>query len=252
MAKKKSFGTSVKEFFKGTPESTMSIPTMDKSQMGILNQLEPQVMQGLQQQQNQPNPLQALQNYIGQQSQQGFQPQQLLNQLLGNLQNNSFDFAPFEQQARTDFQQKTIPSILERFNAMGSNSDSSGLRRDLGAASSGLETGLGQLRGQFGLQQQGLQQELLKNLLGAQIADRGFMGNLLGQGASLGLQQQGQGMNNTFSLLSALMQPRFQSVYSPAQPGAGSSILGGLGRLGTAAASAYFNPAGFALQQLLK
>ncbi len=52
---------------------------------------------------------------------------------------------------------------------MGSNSDSSGLRRDLGAASSGLETGLGQLRGQFGLQQQGLQQELLKNLLGAQF-----------------------------------------------------------------------------------
>lgn len=125
---------------------------------------------------------------------------QILSMGLNGLQNlnQSFDFSPIERQARTQFQTNTIPSIAERFTAMGSGPGSSNFIGRLGAAGAGLEQSLASLRSNLGLQQQGQQQNFLSNLL------------------SLGLQ------------------PQTDTLHSPEQPGflqsAGVPILQGLGQ----------------------
>lgn len=100
------------------------------------------------------------------------QQQNLLSQILGQssgaLQNlqKPFDFSPIENQARTGFQQQTIPSIAERFTSMGGGALSSpAFASQLGQAGAGLETNLAGLKSQIGLQQQGQQQNMLMNLL---------------------------------------------------------------------------------------
>lgn len=92
---------------------------------------------------------------------------QLLQQGLGGLQNQQqFNFEPIAQQARTNFKANTIPSIAERFASMGSDRGSSALIGSLGAAGSNLEQGLATLKSQYGLQQQGQQNQLYQTLLG--------------------------------------------------------------------------------------
>lgn len=76
-----------------------------------------------------------------------------------------FDFAPIAQQARTQFQQQTIPSIAERFTSMGGQR-SSGFQEALGGAGAGLEEALASQGAQFGMQQQGQQMNQLMQLLG--------------------------------------------------------------------------------------
>lgn len=88
-----------------------------------------------------------------------------LNQL-GNVQQNRFDFAPIQQQAMTNFKQQTLPTIAERFTSMGGQG-SSAFGQQLGAAGANLEENLAALKSQYGLQQQGLDQNLLAMLLGA-------------------------------------------------------------------------------------
>lgn len=104
---------------------------------------------------------------------QRFTPQQeqalnsILQQALGGLQGNQFDFGPIEQQARTGFAQQTIPSIAERFTSMGEGGQgSSAFQSALGRAGAGLEQGLAGMKQQYGLQQQGN----LQNLLGMGLA----------------------------------------------------------------------------------
>lgn len=133
---------------------------------------------------------------------------QILQQLLALLQQNVggqpnyTGFEPVEQRARTQFQSQTIPSLAERFTAMGSGGSqrSSAFQGALGSAASGLEQGLAALRAQYGLQQQGLQQNNLANLLRG-----GF-------------------------------QPSFESSYFPRQPGflenVGTQVLPSAARLG--------------------
>jgi len=136
---------------------------------------------------------------------QRFNPQQqnVLNQLLSQgfsgLQNQQqFDFNPIEQQAKQQFQSDIVPSIAERFTAMGSGPRSSNFAATLGGAGAGLAQSLAALKSQIGLQQQGQQQNLLQNLL------------------QLGLT------------------PQFENAYTPEQPGfaesAGAPILQGLGQ----------------------
>ena len=125
---------------------------------------------------------------------------QILSQGLSGLQGmqGKFDFAPIEQQARSNFNTQTIPSIAERFTSLGSGSqNSSAFQNALGSAGSGLEQSLAALKSQYGLQQQGMNQNLIQNLLG-------------------------------FGL-----QPRYENAYFPRQPGfaenAGSSLFQGFG-----------------------
>ncbi len=130
------------------------------------------------------------------------------NQLLPQVQ-QGFNFAPIAQQARTQFNTQTIPSLAERFTAMG-NQGSSDFRAALGSAGAGLEEGLAGLQSQYDFANQGQQQQLLLSLLG------------------LGLQ------------------PQFENIFMPGQQGflqnLGASLGGGLGALagpgiGTAASA---------------
>lgn len=124
----------------------------------------------------------------------------LLPLLQGRLQSNlaSKDtFEPIAQQARRNFATQTVPSLAERFSAMGSNRGSSGLIGSLGAAGADLDSNLAALKAQYGLQEQG----------------------------------------NLNSLLNTLLSPQFQNLNIPSQPGfleatapyAAKGLLGGLG-----------------------
>lgn len=118
--------------------------------------------------------------------QQGFA--QILQQALAGLQNNTTDFEPIENQARSDFTQKTIPSIAERFTGLGAQ-NSSAFANQLGSAGSGLETNLAAMKSGHNLQRQGL----LQNLAGLGLTQQkhnvyhpreaGLIENVLGAGA---------------------------------------------------------------------
>jgi hypothetical protein len=112
--------------------------------------------------------------------------------------NKPFDFGPIEDEAKSNFKSQTIPSIAERFTALGSGPNSSNFIGRLGAAGAGLNQSLASLKSNIGLQQRGQQQNFLTNLL------------------SLGLT------------------PRYQNAYQQEQPGflesAGTPILQGLGQ----------------------
>ena len=61
-------------------------------------------------------------------------------------------FDPIAQQARTQFNQQTVPSLAQRFSAMGDNATSSpAFTSELGQAGAGLETGLAALKSQYGM-----------------------------------------------------------------------------------------------------
>lgn len=87
---------------------------------------------------------------------------QYLSQILGQLGGGQFDFAPIEQQARSGFAQKTVPSIAERFTSMGAGGGrSSAFGQQLGQAGAGLDESLAAMRQNYGLQQQQLGQGFL-------------------------------------------------------------------------------------------
>ncbi len=110
-----------------------------------------------------------------------------INASLPNLQQS--DFGPIEQLARQNFEQKTIPSIAERFAGLG-GLNSTAFRGELGNAGSNLESQLAALRSAHGLQQSGL--ELQRGELGTRRA--GVLGQLgLGQQAQNQAQAQALG-----------------------------------------------------------
>jgi len=114
--------------------------------------------------------------------------QYLLQQGQQGLKNPSAGFAPIAQQARSQFNQQTVPSLAERFTSMGSNSLSSpAFASQLGQAGAGLEEALAALQSQYGM----------KN------------------------QQQ------ALSMLALGLSPSFQNFYQGSQPGFGENLLAG-------------------------
>lgn len=112
------------------------------------------------------------------------QQQSALSQLLGmglqGLQNPSQGFQPIADQARTQFNQQTVPSIAERFTSLGDNALSSpAFSSELGQAGSGLEGLLASLQAQYGQQQQ----SHFSNLLGMGLTpqNEGFQPGFLQQ-----------------------------------------------------------------------
>lgn len=82
---------------------------------------------------------------------------QLLNYSMNKLQNPTQGFGPIAEQARSQFSQRTVPEILERFTSSGDNRLSSGvLGSQLGAASADLERNLAALQSQYGQQNEQL------------------------------------------------------------------------------------------------
>lgn len=91
----------------------------------------------------------------------------LLQSGLEGLSNQEqFDFNPIANQQLEQFYTQTIPSLAERFTAMGNGQRSSAFQGALGNAGRFLGNDLAAQRAQFGLQQQGLNQSLLQNLVG--------------------------------------------------------------------------------------
>lgn len=112
-----------------------------------------------------------------------------------------FDFAPIEQQARTGFAQKTLPSIAERFAGLGQGGQrSSAFYNTLGQAGQGLEESLAAMKQNYNLQMMPMMQQLM-----------------------------GMGLNRRFENAMHQRVPGFLET-------GGSALLGGLGQaLGTAA-----------------
>lgn len=168
----------------------------------------------------------------------GFNPQQTaamnqllslstggLQSLLGNMggqapsasqaQVSPVSFEPIAQQARQQFHQQTVPSIAERFTAMGAGAQrSSAFPQLLGGAGADLESRLAALGSQFGLEQQrlGLQER------GLGLQERG-----------LGLQERGQTLGALQNLLGVGLTPQMQTQVVPAQRGELSRAGGRVG-----------------------
>lgn len=114
----------------------------------------------------------------------------LLQRALGSVtgaqpgMGGQFDFAPIEQAARSQFEQQTIPSIAERFTALGGQG-SSAFKQALGSAGAGLEQNLAAMKSQYNLQREPLMQNYLQMGLRPRFENMiipgrtGFLENLL-------------------------------------------------------------------------
>lgn len=122
------------------------------------------------------------------QGQAGGAAQQLLPQV-----QQGFDFAPIAQQARTQFNTQTIPTLAQRFTGMGQSRAGSDYMHALGSAGAGLEEGLAGLGSKYNLAQGGQQQQLL------------------------------------LALLSMALQPQSENAYFPSRPGLLQGLAGGVG-----------------------
>ncbi len=102
----------------------------------------------------------------------------LLTRLGGQTQQG---FEPIENQARQDFQQKTIPSIAERFTTLGNGAISSpAYQAQQYGAGAQFETGLQALKSQYGMQQNNQLMQLLQLLSPQQAYFPGQPGALEG------------------------------------------------------------------------
>lgn len=131
------------------------------------------------------------------------QQQSALNQLLSQgvsrlnqPQQQGYDwqqqFQPIAQQARTNFNQQTVPGLAERFTSMGSGSglSSPAFASQLGQAGAGLEGNLAALQAQYGQ-----------------------------QGEQLNQSRQGMDQNYLLRLLQGGLTPQFDSLYHEEDPG---------------------------------
>lgn len=115
---------------------------------------------------------------------------------LQDLDQNQFDFAPIGNQELERFYTQTIPSLAERFTAMGGGQRSSAFQGALANAGRFLGNDLAAQQQQYGLQQQGMQQNLISNLLNMGLAPQfaqnlnpgggGLFGGLINAGTQLG------------------------------------------------------------------
>lgn len=120
------------------------------------------------------------------------------------LENPQAGFAPFEERARSQFYQNTIPGLAERFTAMGGGQKSSAFQGALGQAGSDLESQLAQLRQTYGQQQE----QMGLNMLGTGLTPQynqayyqptnisGALGQMAGQTAAQAIPAVAQGISN--------------------------------------------------------
>ena len=128
------------------------------------------------------------------------------------------EFGPIADQARKDFQEKTIPSLAERFTALTGGGQRSGeFNRQLTAAGGNLDASLAALKSSMGGQQR---QEQMRQM------------ELLQQNYSGRANQQQQRQNR----IGDLIRGSYGTVATPAQeqgPGYGAQAMSVLGKAAT-------------------
>lgn len=147
---------------------------------------------------------------------------QILQQALQGLQNQDYTqgFEPFAQNARRQFETETVPSLAERFTAMGGDSrPSRNFTGALGAAGSNLDAQLEGLRSQYGLQNKAQDRQHFTNLLG------------LGLTPQFG-QKQVPGMQGILPQLLSLLGGAAGAFGGPVGAGIGAQLGSGLGQIG--------------------
>lgn len=170
------------------------------------------------------------------------QQEQGLDDLLGQgLQNSNFD--NIDARARKNFNTQTIPGIAERFTSMGNGGQrSSAFQGALGNAGADLESQLGAMRSQYGLQQlgfglrprfdtrfQGAEDNFASGALGGlsqgltASAFSGLQGNLMGGGGGAMWGGDTGGGGNLGQALSRLQPGQIPSVISYLQSLQGGS-----------------------------
>lgn len=138
---------------------------------------------------------------------------QALQMALSGLQGSKPSFAPIETHARKQFQQQTLPGILERLTNMGGQR-SSALGESLAGGAQDLETSLAAMRSQF------------------DMGNRGQLMQMLG----IGLQPQEQ----------MFYRPGTQGFLGQA----GAGLAQGLGSFGGALGGSYFGGGNKILEML--
>ena len=164
---KRSLGKKIKEGLFGAPGQLQQLPTQSPQQQ----QLSAQTIQ---------NVLQMLQG--------------------GSTAPHQFDFGKIKESAQNRFQTETLPSIAERFTALGSGGSqgSSAFAQAVGREGTNLDRDLGAMEAQFGMQQQGQDRDYLLNLLKSALMPqfenqyKPATGGLFGSAA----QGVGQGIGN--------------------------------------------------------
>ena len=102
--------------------------------------------------------------------------------MLDNLMkqgSENVDFSGIEGLAKKRFEEDTIPSIAERFTAMGGGQRSSAFESSLGRSGSDLQAQLAAMRPQMGMQQLGMGLQPRFDS-GYQPASQGFLGGGIG------------------------------------------------------------------------
>lgn len=119
---------------------------------------------------------------------------------LQDLDQNQFDFAPIGNQELERFYTQTIPSLAERFTAMGGGQRSSAFQGALANAGRFLGNDLAAQQQQYNLQQQGMEQNLISTLLNLGLAPQ-FAQNLNPGGGGLfpGLVKAGTEVGKAFA-----------------------------------------------------
>lgn len=115
------------------------------------------------------------------------------------------DFGPIRQEAQRAFQQETLPSMMHQMAGLQEGiTGGSGFGRAIGRAMTNLQSQLAAQEAQHGLQERGLDQQLLGQLGGLETQERFGAMNMLRTG----------------------LQPQFEPSLIPRQPGRGEQLAG--------------------------
>jgi len=156
-------------FGKKKPAQTTQLPRFNEEQQGWMSQLGQMGMQGLQ------NPMEG--------------------------------FEPIAQQARNQFTTQTVPSLAERFTAMGQGGQrSSDFAGAVGGSGEDLEANLASMGSQYGLQRTSQLQQLLGMGLTPQTENI-YQPSQMGGMQAMGGQLMGSGLQGLFSSLGQMGQP---------------------------------------------
>ena len=122
------------------------------------------------------------------------------------LQNPMEGFEPIAEQAKSQFQQQTVPSLAERFTSLGAGSQgSSAFQGSLGRAGAGLSRDLAGMGAQYGLQRTNQLQNMMNTALTPQFENM-YRPEQSGRARTMGANLFSSNMPGLQSGLSQLLQ----------------------------------------------